>query len=612
VFQSSGHRSGLALAAGACALIVAVPGSLLAQGDRRFADRTWAEDPPALSSLVSFARSESDLRVAVSRYLEDRAALLRRYEVEYSPVRHERLRRFQADWEKRLAALDVASLNHEGQIDYILLRNRVTYDREMLQLDQRRWKEIAPLVPFAEALRRLQEERHDRKRVDPRAAAGTLDAVARQVTRLTASLEEGARSSARSPAPVTPAVANRAALYVSHLQRVVADWHGFYGGYDPLFTWWAAEPYKRLDDGLTAYTEAIRRHLVGIKPGEIEPIVGDPVLEDGLRADLAVEMIPYTAEELIAIGEREFAWVEARFRETSNKMGFGDDWKAALEHVKTLAPPPGEKPWAIFEIADYSENFVEKMDAITLAPLAKEVWRLAMQTPERQLQNPFFTGGEVTRVSYPTDTMRHEDKLMSMRGNTPHFNFATVHHELIPGHHYQGFMSSRFNPHRGELSRTPFWGEGWALYWELLLWDENFPRNNEDRIGMLFWRLHRAARIIFSLNFQLGRWSPQQAVDFLVERVGHERANAEAEVRRSAGVAPLYQLAYLIGGFQFRALYEELVTSGRMTAREFHDGVLLGGRMPVEMVRARLLGQPLARDSRSQWRFAGDPKPRPR
>jgi len=129
---------------------------------------------------------------------------------------------------------------------------------------------------------------------------------------------------------------------------------------------------------------------------------------------------------------------------------------------------------------------------------------------------------------------------------------------------------------------------------------------------MLFWRLHRAARIIFSLNFQLGRWSPQQAVDFLVERVGHERANAEAEVRRSAGVAPLYQLAYLIGGFQFRALYEELVTSGRMTAREFHDGVLLGGRMPVEMVRARLLAQPLARDYRSQWRFAGDPKPRPR
>jgi uncharacterized protein (DUF885 family) len=201
--------------------------------------------------------------------------------------------------------------------------------------------------------------------------------------------------------------------------------------------------------------------------------------------------------------------------------------------------------------------------------------------------------------------MSYADRLMSMRGNTPSFNFATVHHELIPGHHLQGFMSDRFNTHRGALIRTPFWGEGWALYWELLLWDADFPRGNEDRIGMLFWRLHRAARIVFSLNFQLGEWTPQQAVDFLVDRVGHERANAEAEVRRSAQAVPLYQLAYLIGGLQFRALHSELVESGRMTAREFHDAVLQGGRMPVEMVRARLTGQPLTRDYQASWRFDG-------
>ena len=41
-----------------------------------------------------------------------------------------------------------------------------------------------------------------------------------------------------------------------------------------------------------------------------------------------------------------------------------------------------------------------------------------------------------------------------------------------------------------------------------------------------------------------------------------------------------------------------------MTAREFHDTVLRGGRMPVEMVRARLLGTPLTRDYTSGWRFA--------
>ena len=589
-------------AAWACTLLL--PALCTGQDTRPAPDTGWAQDPPVLSSLVAFAKSESDLRVAIGRYADDRAAILRRYEVQYSPVRHERLRRFHAEWQKRLAEVDFDALNHEGQVDYILLRNRIAHDAETLLLDERRSKEMASLVPFADRLRPLQEQRHDRKRVDPRQAASTLDAVAQDLVKLTAQLNDrgSGRDQAASPA-MTPAVANRAAAHVGHLRTVLADWNTFYGGYDPLFTWWVAEPYKRLDGAMEAYVQAIRRHLVGIKPGEIEPIVGDPVLEDGLRADLAVEMIPYSAEELIKIGWREFEWIEAEFRKVSNAMGFGDDWKAALEHVKNLAPPPGEKPWAIFEIADYSEAFVEKMNAITIPPLAKEVWRLAMQTPERQLQNPFFTGGEVTRVSYPTDTMRHQDKLMSMRGNTPHFNFATVHHELIPGHHLQGFMTSRFNAHRGAISRTPFWGEGWALYWELLLWDENFPRGNEDRIGMLFWRLHRAARIIFSLNFQLGRWSPQECVDFLVDRVGHERANAEAEVRRSAGAVPLYQLAYLIGGLQFRALYQDLVTSGRMSSREFHDAVMLGGRMPVEMVRARLTGQRLTRDYQTSWRF---------
>jgi hypothetical protein len=167
-----------------------------------------------------------------------------------------------------------------------------------------------------------------------------LNEVLRELSRLTAAAgrEELARPD------LTPAVANRAAGYVAHLRQVVADWYAFYGGYDPMVTWWAAEPYKRLDAGLAAYAEALRRHLVGIVPGEIEPIVGDPVLADGLRADLAVEMIPYTADELIAISEREFGWVEEQFRNVAREMGYADDWKAALEHVKTLAPPPGEKP----------------------------------------------------------------------------------------------------------------------------------------------------------------------------------------------------------------------------------------------------------------------------
>jgi uncharacterized protein (DUF885 family) len=139
----------------------------------------------------------------------------------------------------------------------------------------------------------------------------------------------------------------------------------------------------------------------------------------------------------------------------------------------------------------------------------------------------------------------------------------------------------------------------------MLLWDLGFPTTPEQRVGMLFWRMHRAARIIFSLSFHLGTMTPQQAIDFLVDRVGHERANAEAEVRRSFNgtYSPLYQVGYMMGGLQQRALRRELVESGKMTDRAFHDAILQGGPMPIEMVRARLTKQALTKDYQAHWRF---------
>ncbi|MEP6591180.1 MAG: DUF885 family protein, partial [Gemmatimonadota bacterium] len=134
-----------------------------------------------------------------------------------------------------------------------------------------------------------------------------------------------------------------------------------------------------------------------------------------------------------------------------------------------------------------------------------------------------------------------------------------------------------------------------------------FHATPDQRIGALFWRMHRAARIIFSLKFHLGEWTPQQCIDFLVEKVGHERASATGEVRRSfnGNYSPLYQAGYLLGGMQLRALHADLVGGKRMTERQFHDAVLATGTMPIEMVRALLKPDlPLARDYVANWRFA--------
>jgi uncharacterized protein (DUF885 family) len=179
-----------------------------------------------------------------------------------------------------------------------------------------------------------------------------------------------------------------------------------------------------------------------------------------------------------------------------------------------------------------------------------------------------------------------------------------VFHELIPGHHLQGFMTDRYNPHR-QFFHTPFWTEGWALYWEMILWEKNFQKSPENRVGMLFWRMHRCARIIFSLNYHLRNWTPQQCIDFLVDKVGHERANATAEVRRSfmGGYGPLYQLAYMIGAKEFYAMRAEIVNTGKMKEKDFHDAILQSGTMPIEILRALLTNQTLTRDFKTKWRF---------
>ena len=323
-------------------------------------------------------------------------------------------------------------------------------------------------------------------------------------------------------------------------------------------------------------------------------------------SELQSEMIPYTPEELIAIAQKELAWCENEMKKASRELGYGDDWKKALEHVKNTYVEPGKQPQMIKDLAIEAIKFVDDNDLVTVPQLARDTWRMEMMTPERQLVSPFFLGGETILVSYPTNTMSHEQKMMSMRGNNPSFSRATVFHELIPGHHLQGFMAARYKPYRGLFS-TPFWSEGNALYWELLLWDLKFQQKPEDKIGALFWRMHRCARIIFSLSFHLEKMTPQECIDLLVNRVGHERDNATAEVRRSfdGSYGPLYQIAYLIGGLQQYSLHRDLVDSKKMTNRQFNDALLHENRIPIEMIRAVLTNQKLTRDYKTSWKFYG-------
>jgi len=582
---------------------VAVFAALLVQSA---APAAPASSVPALGPLV--ARPASELEQVIERFSTDRTALTRRYDADDSPDQRRKMRELYTGWQSNLHDVNFGKLGLEGRADYILLDNYLKHQLALLARRDKQRAETAPLLPFADRLLGLQDARRNLTTVDPPGSARALAAVAQQVDSLRALFEPSRDSASKAKPQTTRTIANRAAGDLDDLRETLRAWFRYYDGYDPVFSWWVKDPWQKTDSALARYARTLRERVVGFKPGTAQnagPIVGDPIDAAGLKEELAYEMIPYTPQELIAIAEREYAFSLQEIKAAARELGFGDDWKAAMEKVKNTYVDPGRQPDLVRDLAKQAQDFFDQHDWVTIPPLAREDWRMEMIPPERQRVSPFFLGGEVIQVSYPTAEMTDEEKLMSMRGNNPHFSHATVFHELNPGHHLQGWMSARYNSHR-RLFGTPFWNEGQSLYWEMFLWDHGFQVSPEDRIGALFWRMHRSARIIFSLNFHLGKMTPEQAVQFLVDTVNFERANAEGEVRRSFGgqYGPLYQAAYMIGGLQLRALHAELVDTKKMTEREFHDAVLQGGPMPIAMVRARLLQLSLTRDGPAAWRFA--------
>lgn len=551
-------------------------------------------------------RETSRLRGMIERFQTDRGSLLRFYTVESSPRRRARFDQFHREWLATLDQLNYSSLAQDEQVDYLLFKNYLDHELRESEIRGKVLADLAPLLPFSPAIIELEEARRRMGPVDSAKVAGSLTLLTKQLEATRRAIEAGlsARKEEKPSLTVTKVQASRAMNEVSALRRILKSWFDFYNGYDPLFTWWVAEPHKVFDQALQNYGTFLRERVLGLKPGDEGAIVGNPIGREALLSDLAYEMIPYTPEELLALAEKEFAWCETEMKKAARELGYGDDWLKAVEHVKNLAVEPGKQTEVVRQLALEAIDFLDKNDLVTVPPLARETWRMEMLSPQQQLVSPFFLGGETIQVSYPTNTMSHEAKLMSMRGNNPHFSKATVHHELFPGHGLQQFMSQRYRTYRS-IFGTPFWTEGWALYWEFLLWDMKFPATPEDRIGFLFWRSHRCARIIFSLSFHLEKMTPRECIDLLVKRVGHEVDNATAEVRRSfaGNYGPLYQAAYMLGGLQFYSLHRELVDSGQMTNRAFHDAILQENRMPVEMVRAILTKQPLPREFKSNWRF---------
>ncbi|MFZ5830126.1 MAG: DUF885 family protein [Planctomycetota bacterium] len=610
----------------AASILFLVPGRVAARADTPVPAAELAAAPG--SRTPGGAHQADGPRVVdelVRQYAADAESIAEFYQVPVYAARAERLEDLYRGWKRRLAAVPFQSLGPADRLDYVLLENELRAAQAALERTAERTAEIASLIPFCAVIEELERARWKAGRVDGLKAANQLNQISEQVKKLRERVERAARQSknrkdataekeeekepesendSAEPLSVSPALALRAAERTKELTKALKEWHDFYAGYQPQFDWWVGAPFEQAQRELAEYEKLLREEMAEQKGKAEDPLVGDPIGAPAVADEIAFAFLPYTAEELIAIGERELSWCEGEMRKAAREMGLGDDWKAALEKVKGEFVSPGEQDQLIARLGREATQFVEKRHLITVPPLCRETWRLTMISPELMKTIPYAAyNDQHMMVAYAKDSMNQDDKLMAMRGNNRHFMRLVTPHELIPGHHLQRFYAARHNTHR-ELFSTPFYVEGWALYWELRLWDLGWSEKPEDRIGMLFWRMTRAARIIVSLKYHLGQMDPKEMVAFLMDRVGHERLGATSEVRRFIKASPLYQVGYLTGGLQLYALWQETVAAGKMTEREFHDRVLVENTMPIELLRARVLGLQLSPEMKPCWRFA--------
>ncbi|MBI3628944.1 MAG: hypothetical protein HY217_05075, partial [Candidatus Rokubacteria bacterium] len=263
-------------------------------------------------ALLAPQRPSAEMALLIEQYEADRGALERTYNLPFATRRQERMTAFYDGWEKKLAALDFAALPRDGRVDFILLRNHLRNERALLERRTKVDEAARPLVPFAALIAGLEEQRRAFEAVDAEGAAGRVVALAKQVREA----KKSADTALDRPA------AHRAADWVDRLRSTLKNWHNFYSGYDPLFTWWVEKPWKDADRELEGYASFLRDKSGERKEGA-EGLVGAPIGSEGLKAELARELIPYGPEELIAIAEREFAWCEARMKEASRELGCG-------------------------------------------------------------------------------------------------------------------------------------------------------------------------------------------------------------------------------------------------------------------------------------------------
>jgi len=304
-------------------------------------------------------------------------------------------------------------------------------------------------------------------------------------------------------------------------------------------------------------------------------------------------LLDFDADKLQAFGEDALVRVELEMARLARKIRKGATAAQLVEEMKQDHPNADGVLDFYRHWMDRSRRFVVERDICALPegeileviptpeferPFIPYAAYMSPAPYEKEQRGFFY----VTPVdpSLPADVQRQK-----LSGHNNYKVPVVALHEGYPGHHLQLCWANRVGRRIRREAHSNVFVEGWALYCEEMMREKGFYENDRVLLGQKRDTLWRAVRVVVDVALHTGQMSFDQAVAFMMDRIGMERVNAEAEVKRYC-YSPTQPMSYLVGKHEIMALRDDYFRRDReATLRDFHNDLLALGSMPVKLAR---------------------------
>lgn len=166
-----------------------------------------------------------------------------------------------------------------------------------------------------------------------------------------------------------------------------------------------------------------------------------------------------------------------------------------------------------------------------------------------------------------------------------------AYHEGNPGHHMQIAIAQELTSVPTFRTQAGFtaYTEGWGLYAELLAKEMGAYNDAYSDFGRLSTEMWRAVRLVVDTGLHAKGWTEQQAIDYFAANTPEPMESIRSEVRRYI-VTPGQATSYKIGMLKIIELRKksEAALGDKFDIRAFHDTILGGGAMPLNLLERRI------------------------